>query len=93
MADVLTKVYSLVACHPDDVMLKSKKTRRRQIVFVNSLFLNMSDAPSICDMFSWNVMTPYCSEDVTYTKVDLDQRTDAFGVLILLYLQTIFQTD
>ena len=93
MADVLTKVYSLVACHPDDVMLKSIKTRRRLTVFDNSLFLDMPDAPSICDMFSWNIMTPYYSEDVAYTKVDLEQRTDALGVSILLYLQTLFQTD
>ena len=93
MADVLNKVYGLVPCHLDDVMLKSMKTRRRLIVFVNSLFLDMPDAPSICDMFSWNIMTPYYSEDVAYTKVDIEQRTDALGVSMLFYLQTLFQTD
>ena len=90
---VLTKVHGLVACHPDDVMPKSKEARRRLNFFVNSLFMDMPDAPSIHDMFSWNVMTPYYSEDVTYTKADLEQRTDALGVSTLLYLQTLFRTD
>ena len=44
-------------------------------------------------MFSWNVMTPYYSEDSIYTKGDLEQHTDAFDVWTLLYLQTLFRTD
>ena len=55
--------------------------------------MNMLGAPSIHDMFSWNVMTPYYSIDITYTKVYLEQRTNEFGVSTLLYLQTIFRTD
>lgn len=91
--EVLTKVHGLVACHPDDAEPKSKEVRRRLTFFVNTLFMDMPDAPSIHDMFSWNVMTPYYSEDVTYTKADLEKRTDALGVSTILYLQTLFRTD
>ena len=56
---VLTKVHSLVACHPDDVVLKFKKARLPLKLFVNSLLMDVPDAPSIRDIFSWNVMTPY----------------------------------
>ena len=73
-------MYSFVACHPDDDILKAKEARRCINVFVNSLFIDMPDAPSIRDMFSWNVMTPYYSEDSIYTKGDLEQHTDAFDV-------------
>jgi len=90
---VLKKIHGLVACHPDDVEPKSKEVRRRLTFFVNSLFMDMPDAPSIHDMFSWNVLTPYYSEDVTYTKGDLEKRSDALGVSTLLYLQTLYRAD
>jgi callose synthase len=81
---VLKKSHGLVACHPDDVEPKSKEVRRRLTFYVNSLFMDMPDAPSIRDMFSWTVSTPYYSEDVTYTRGDLEKRTDALGVSTLL---------
>jgi callose synthase len=87
------KTYGLVACHPDDVEPKSKEARRRLTFFVNTLFMDMPDAPSIHDMFSWNVLTPYYSEDVTYGKEDLEKRSDALGVSTLLYLQTLYRSD
>ncbi|MFN9982388.1 MAG: hypothetical protein ACK53Y_20845, partial [bacterium] len=59
---------------------KSKEVRRRLTFFFNSLFMDMPDAPSIHDMFSWNVLTPFYSEDVTYSKNDLEERKDALGV-------------
>jgi callose synthase len=90
---VLKKSHGLVACHPDDVEPKSKEVRRRLTFFVNSLFMDMPNAPSIHDMFSWTVLTPYYSEDVTYTKEDLEKRADALGVSTLLYLQTLYRTD
>jgi len=55
--------------------------------------MDMPDAPSIHDMFSWNVLTPYYSEPVTYGKDDLEKRTDALGVTTLLYLQTLYRSD
>lgn len=90
---VLTKVHGLVACLPDDVEPKSKEVRRRLTFFVNTLFMDIPDAPSIHDMFSWNVLTPYYSEDVIYTKADLEKRTEALGVSTLLYLQTLYRAD
>ena len=90
---VLKKSHGLVACHPDDVEPKSKEVRRRLTWFVNSLFMDMPYAPSIHDMFSWTTLTPYYSEDVTYTKSDLEKRTDTLGVSTLLYLQTLFRAD
>jgi len=90
---VLTKVHGLTVCYPDDVEPKSKEARRRLTFFVNSLFMDMPDAPSIHDMFSWNVMTPFYSEDVLYNKNDLEKRTDALGVSTLLYLQTLYKND
>ena len=42
--------------------------------------MDMPDAPSIRDMFSWNITTPYYAEDSTYTKGDLEQHADALGV-------------
>ena len=90
---VLKKMHGLVCMHPDDTEPKSKEVRRRLTFFVNSLFMDMPDAPSIHDMFSWNILTPYYSEDVTYSKGDLEKRSDALGVSTLLYLQTLYRTD
>lgn len=90
---VLKKTYGLVACHPDEVEPKSAEVRRRLTFFTNTLFMDMPDAPSIHDMFSWNVLTPYYSEPVAYGKDDLEQRTDALGVTTLLYLQTLYRSD
>uniref|UniRef100_A0A7S1UZ62 1,3-beta-glucan synthase n=2 Tax=Grammatophora oceanica TaxID=210454 RepID=A0A7S1UZ62_9STRA len=90
---VLKKIHGLIALHPDDVEPKSIDVRRRLTFFVNSLFMDMPNAPSIHDMFSWNVLTPYYSEDVTYTKDDLMKRSDALGVSTLLYLQTLYRAD
>lgn len=90
---VLKKLFGLLCVHPDDVEPKSKEARRRLTFFVNSLFMDMPDAPSIHDMFSWNVLTPYYSEDVTYSKADLEKRSDALGVSTILYLQTLYRDD
>ena len=90
---VLTKLQGLVACQPDDVEPKSKEARRRLTFFVNSLFMDMPNAPSIHDMFSWNVLTPYYNESVTLSKAELETRSDALGVSTMLYLQTLFKAD
>jgi len=90
---VLKKIHGLVNLHPDDVEPKSKEARRRLTFFVNSLFMDIPNAPSMHDMFSWNVLTPYYSEDVTYAKDDLTKRSDALGVSTLLYLQTLYKAD
>mmetsp|Transcript_6636 Transcript_6636/g.16316 ORF Transcript_6636/g.16316 Transcript_6636/m.16316 type:complete len:2130 (+) Transcript_6636:270-6659(+) len=91
--DVLKKVHGLLCMHPDDVEPKSKEVVRRLTFFTNSLFMDMPDAPSIHDMFSWNVLTPYYSETVTFSKGDLESRSDALGVSTMLYLQTLFKEE
>jgi callose synthase len=91
--DVLKKVHGLLCLHPDDVEPKSKEVVRRLTFFTNSLFMDMPDAPSIHDMFSWNVLTPYYSEPVTYSKEDLESRSDALGVSTMLYLQTLYRDE
>jgi len=90
---VLKKLHGLLCMHPDDAEPKSSEARRRLTFFVNSLFMDIPDAPSIHDMFSWNVLTPYYSEPVSYSKADLEQRTDALGVSTMLYLQTLYKDD
>ena len=55
--------------------------------------MDMPGAPLIHDIFSCNLVTPYYSEDVIFTKVDLEQRTDELGVSTLLYMQTSFRID
>jgi len=90
---VLKKTYGIVACHPDEVEPKSAEARRRLTFFTNTLFMDMPDAPSIHDMFSWNVLTPYYSEDVLYGKDDLEKRTDEKGVSTLLYLKTLYRSQ
>jgi len=90
---VVAKLQGLVACHPDEVEPKSKEARRRLTFFVNSLFMDMPNAPSIHDMFSWNVLTPYYKETVTLNKAELETRNDALGVSTMLYLQTLFKAD
>ena len=91
--EVLKKLHGLLCMHPDDVEPKSKEVIRRLTFFTNSLFMDMPDAPSIHDMFSWNVLTPYYSEDVTYSKGDLEKRSDALGVSTMLYLQTLYRDE
>jgi len=91
--DVLKKLHGLLCMHPDDVEPKSKEVVRRLTFFTNSLFMDMPDAPSIHDMFSWNVLTPYYSETVTYSKGELESRSDALGVSTMLYLQTLYRDE
>ena len=55
--------------------------------------MDIPNAPSIHDMFSWNVLTPYYKETVTLSKRELETRSDALGVSTMLYLQTLYKTD
>ena len=86
-------MHGLVACYPNNVILKYKEARRRLKIAVNLLLMDISDASSIQDMFSWNVMTPYYLEDVTYTKEYFELRTDTLGVSTSLYIQSLFQKN
>ncbi|KAF8090598.1 hypothetical protein N665_0472s0027 [Sinapis alba] len=67
------------------------EARRRLTFFSNSLFMEMPSAPKIENMLSFSVLTPYYSEDVLFSTVDLEKETD--GISILFYLQKIFPDE
>lgn len=91
--NVVSKMNGLLNFYPDDVEPSSKEAKRRLTFFVNSLFMDMPDAPRMQDMMSLNVMTPYYSEDVILGKNDLLKKNDALGVNTLLYIQTLYKND
>jgi callose synthase len=64
------------------------EARRRLQYFSNSLFMSMPEPPPVRKMFSFSVFTPYYSEDVMYSKAQLEDK-NVDGITILYYLQTI----
>ena len=92
VAKIVTKLHGLLAVRPTEAEPQSAEAKRRLAFWVNSLFMDMPDAPPIPDMHSVSVMTPFYSEDVIYTKANLlEENRD--GVTVLLYLQTLYQAD
>jgi len=91
--EILTHVSATMSALPDDVEPKSSEAKRRLTFFVNSLFMDIPKAPTMDTMMSWNVLTPYYSEDVTYTKADLVSKSSKLGVTVMLYLQTLYKGD
>ena len=89
---ILAKLQGLLTLHVGDAEPKSAEARRRLTFFVNSLFMDMPKAPSITNMLSWTVVTPFYSEDVLYSKKDLDAANED-GIKTLLYLQTLYKSD
>ncbi|TFJ83846.1 hypothetical protein NSK_004943 [Nannochloropsis salina CCMP1776] len=89
---VLAKLQGLLTLHVGDAEPKSAEARRRLSFFVNSLFMDVPKAPSISDMMSWTVITPFYSEDVLYNRKDLEAANED-GVNTLLYLQTLYKSD
>jgi callose synthase len=89
---ILAKLQGLLTLHVGDAEPKSAEARRRLTFFVNSLFMDVPKAPSIGNMLSWTVVTPFYSEDVLYSKKDLDAANED-GVKTLLYLQTLYKSD
>ncbi|KAG0624695.1 hypothetical protein M758_3G268300 [Ceratodon purpureus] len=64
------------------------EARRRLQFFSNSLFMSMPQPPPVRKMFSFSVFTPYYSEDVIYSKAQLED-PNVDGITILYYLRTI----
>lgn len=75
-----------------DAVVKSSEAKRRLTFFINSLFMDMPNPPSIRTMMSWTVVTPFYSEDILYSKRDMDQ-TNSDNVSTMLYLQTLYKDD
>ncbi|KAI5387852.1 Callose synthase 12 [Lathyrus oleraceus] len=68
------------------------EARRRIAFFSNSLFMNMPHAPQVEKMMAFSVLTPYYSEDVSYSKEQLRTENED-GVSTLYYLQTIYDDE
>ncbi|KAK9736029.1 hypothetical protein RND81_04G245800 [Saponaria officinalis] len=66
--------------------------RRRLSFFSNSLFMDMPPPPKVRNMLSFSVLTPYYTEEVLFSSVDLETQNED-GVSILFYLQKIFPDE
>ncbi|KAM0048460.1 putative 1,3-beta-glucan synthase [Helianthus debilis subsp. tardiflorus] len=66
--------------------------RRRITFFTNSLFTNMPNAPTVSNMMSFSVLTPYYKEDVLYSEEELDLENED-GISILYYLRKIYPDE
>lgn len=89
---VVRKLYGLLAVRPVETEPTNIEARRRLAFFTNSLFMDMPTAPPVADMNSFTVVTPFYSEDVIYTRADLE-RENSDGITVLLYLQTLYKAD
>lgn len=70
----------------------NSQARHRITFFANSLFMDMPPPPTIHDMLSFSVLTPYDGEEVVYTQKGLLLDNDD-GVSILYYLQKIYPDE
>ncbi|BBH04334.1 glucan synthase-like 12, partial [Prunus dulcis] len=68
------------------------EARRRISFFSNSLFMDMPPAPKVRNMLSFSVLTPYYTEEVLFSSLDLEVPNED-GVSILFYLQKIFPDE
>ncbi|CAN0189143.1 unnamed protein product, partial [Ectocarpus sp. 4 AP-2014] len=89
---ILEKLHGLLGIDRNDAEPHSVEARRRLAFFANSLFMDMPRAPPVQDMMSWSCMTPFYSEDVVYSRGDLDQKNED-GLTTLMYLQALYKHD
>ncbi|KAL8268757.1 hypothetical protein R6Q59_002555 [Mikania micrantha] len=68
------------------------EARRRITFFTNSLFMKMPNAPTVHNMMSFSVLTPYYKEDVLYSEEELHLENED-GISILFYLQKIYPDE
>ena len=68
------------------------EARRRIKFFVNTMFMDMPQSPSVRQMCSFSTLTPYCNEDIIYTKKEMLDKSD-YGVSILFYLRTMYPRE
>ncbi|KAL3754841.1 hypothetical protein ACJRO7_002007 [Eucalyptus globulus] len=68
------------------------EARRRITLFANSLFMRMPGAPTVRNMLSFSVLTPYYKEDVLYSTEDLNRENED-GISIKFYLQKIYPDE
>ncbi|CAN0165979.1 unnamed protein product, partial [Ectocarpus fasciculatus] len=89
---ILEKLHGLLGIDRNDAEPHSVEARRRLAFFANSLFMDMPRAPPVQDMMSWSCMTPFYSEDVVYSRGDLEQKNED-GLTTLMYLQALYKHD
>ncbi|KAI3887787.1 hypothetical protein MKX03_018634 [Papaver bracteatum] len=68
------------------------EARRRIAFFSNSLFMNMPHAPQVEKMMAFSVLTPYYTEEVIYSKEQLEKKNED-GISTLYYLQKIYDDE
>ncbi|KAK9051238.1 hypothetical protein SSX86_027864 [Deinandra increscens subsp. villosa] len=68
------------------------EARRRITFFTNSLYMKMPNAPTVHNMMSFSVLTPYYKEDVLYSEEELHLENED-GISILFYLQKIYPDE
>lgn len=83
---ILEKLHGLLDIDRNSAEPTSVEARRRLAFFANSLFMDMPRAPPVWDMPSWSCMTPFYSEDVVYSRSDLERKNED-GLTTLMYLQ------
>ncbi|OAY76390.1 putative callose synthase 8 [Ananas comosus] len=67
------------------------EARQRISFFATSLFMDMPVAPSVRNMLSFSVMTPYFMEEVNFSEEELHLSPD--GASILSYMQKIYPAE
>ncbi|XP_038879974.1 callose synthase 9-like [Benincasa hispida] len=68
------------------------EARRRLQFFTNSLFMEMPTPKPVCQMLSFDVLTPYYSETVLYSMGELLKKNED-GIITLFYLQKIYPDE
>jgi len=68
------------------------EARRRIAFFTNSLFMDMPCAPTVRKMLSFSVLTPYYSEEIVYSKNDLELENED-GVSIIFICKGFIQMN
>ncbi|KAK7374973.1 hypothetical protein VNO80_08417 [Phaseolus coccineus] len=89
----LKRLYLLLTTKESAMDVPSNLEARRRISFLSSsLFMDLPIAPTVRNMLSFSVLTPYYTEEVLFSLQELDSPNED-GVSILFYLQKIFPDE
>ena len=89
----LRRLHTILTCQDSmhNVPL-NLEARRRIAFFCNSMFMNMPRAPPVEKMMAFSILTPYCGEQVMYSKEILQKKNER-GITTLYYLQKIYEDE
>ncbi|KAI4323117.1 hypothetical protein L6164_022748 [Bauhinia variegata] len=68
------------------------EARRRISFFATSLFMDMPNAPKVCNMLSFSVLTPHYTEDINFSLEEL-KSSQQEDVSIIFYMKRIFPDE